>query len=59
MAANPITASDIEAWVNLHGVSDIDERLRYYEFISLLDAAWLTWNAKQAKQKQLHHGKAQ
>ena len=39
---NPITSSDIAAWLSIHGVGEISEKARYYAYIQALDSLWLT-----------------
>lgn len=36
----PIPASEIEAWLNIHGVTDPGLREDYYALISSMDVAW-------------------
>jgi len=49
---NPIQPVNVEAWMNIHGVADLDDRRRYYEFVSVLDRVFLEWNAsKEDKEK--------
>ena len=39
--SNPLSVSDIYAWLKIHGVSDYEQRVAYYESVVALDMAWL------------------
>lgn len=39
-AANPLTVSDIEAYLRLRGITDLDERLEWFDLLKMLDNHW-------------------
>ena len=43
MGATPIPTSEIVAWLDLHLIHDLEDRLEYSIHISTLDSAWLSW----------------
>jgi len=51
MSVNAIQAQAVAAWLDIHGVSTVSEKTRYYEFIMALDMAFLKWNRSQEEEK--------
>ena len=53
LSANPILVSEIKAWLELHNINDLDERLELHKLIRILDQTWLSWvQAKQAEKEK-------
>jgi len=44
MAVNPLSMSDIIAYLDLTGVKDINTRLMFFELVSELDTEFLEWS---------------
>ena len=57
MLANPIQASEIEAWLRMHGITSIEEQSEYYQMIIALDAAWFKWCDEKEKSITKRKGK--
>lgn len=46
-----IPYSDIEAWLNIHDIYEVDERLYYYSVIIQIDAEFVSWARDREEQK--------
>lgn len=49
MGPMPLAVSDIEAYLNIYGVCDIDRRIAYYEAVVALDNQWLKFQRENNK----------
>lgn len=49
---NAITYSDIEAWLNIHDIYDIDERLYYFDVIIQIDSEFVSWAREREEQER-------
>lgn len=48
-----IPASQIEAWLNIHQVTDLQERADFFVYINAMDSTWLEWyRNEQEAQKE-------
>ena len=47
MAVNPLSMSDIVAYLDLAGVKDINVRLMFFELVSELDIEFLEWSRNE------------
>ena len=47
-----IPYSDIEAWLNIHDIYDIDERLYYFNVIIQVDSEFVTWARNKEEQER-------
>lgn len=45
---NPISTSEIVAWLNLHEITDAEQRRDYYHLVGVLDDEWLKIAAEEA-----------
>lgn len=50
--ANPIQVSEIEAWLRIHGITAIEDRVECYRLIKSLDAVWMTRSREKQKEQQ-------
>mgnify|MGYP003108423357 CR=1 FL=1 len=50
--ACPIKVSEINSWLDLHGVSDTDRRITYYEAITALDVSWISYQRKELREQK-------
>lgn len=41
MGTMPIPISEIVAWLELNRIHDFEERIEYFDYISLLDSQWM------------------
>jgi hypothetical protein len=48
---NPISTSEIVSWLNLHEVSDSEQRQDYYHLVCRLDDEWLKIVAERLAQQ--------
>ncbi len=44
--------SDIEAWLNIHNIYDIDERLYYFNIIIQVDSEFVSWAREKEERKK-------
>lgn len=49
-SVSSIPYSEIESWLNIHDIYDIDERRYYYEVVIRIDAEFLTWARNKEEQ---------
>ncbi len=49
-SVSSIPYSEIEAWLNIHDIYDIDERRYYYEVVIRIDAEFVTWARNKEEQ---------
>ena len=48
---NPIQVSEIKAWLDIHEVSETEDKAEYFRLIKALDAVWSNWSQKKQKEK--------
>ncbi len=51
MSPGAISTSEIVAYLDLHGETDLQERAEFFRFIKVMDRAWLKYQASQQKPK--------
>ncbi len=39
----PLAVCDIVAWMEIHGVFDVSERMNLFQIITSLDNVWMKW----------------
>lgn len=49
---NPIQVSEIEAWLRIYGITEVENRVECYRLIKSLDSIWLTWSKQKQKEQQ-------
>ena len=48
---SPIPVVKIAAWLDLHQVHGLEDRLEYLDLIGVLDTEWLAWAVKRKEEK--------
>ena len=49
-APGPIPMADMQAWLDLHEIRDLDDRMELVELIAAMDAEYLAWAAKKREE---------
>jgi len=47
----PISISEVAAWLDINGIDDIDARAEHLRLIGALDSAWLSYMRSNKKEK--------
>jgi hypothetical protein len=48
----PFAPGDILAWMNIHGFTEVEERVELYELLLAMDSTWLMWADDRRKRKK-------
>ena len=51
VGVNPLQPANIEAWLNIHGVGGLDDRVRYYDFVTAMDIAFMSYQRKKQEEE--------
>ncbi len=52
LGPNPLQTSEILSWLDLHGITELDDRSTFFRLIGALDSVWLTHNHDEAEQER-------
>lgn len=47
---NPIQVSEIESWLRIHEVTELEDRIEYFQLITALDQVWIKWSRDKRKE---------
>jgi len=48
---NPIQVNEIQAWLSIHEVTELEDKVEYYRLITTLDRVWLKWSREKHEAK--------
>ncbi len=51
-SSNPITTSDIKAWLDIHGINELEQRARIYDLLLHMDVAYLTHAREESEREK-------